>query len=257
MTTAAAILFAVATAGVGIVGAQGYNADTTAGQQRQYKGGPSADIEAALEAGDYDAFIAAHPSDAPMVLDMTEEKFVQMQEMHDLREAGDTEAARALAKELGMPMRGGEKGMQQHKGMNKERLSEEARTAVDAALEAGDYAAFIAAHPSDSQMVQHMTQERFDSMVSNHAEHETRRAAVDNAIATNDYAAFVEAIGDEAPIREHITEDNFAAFSQVHQLHSEGEHEAARELAEEIGLEHPREGKKGNRQKNGSHRRAQ
>ena len=62
-------------------------------------------VEAALDSGDYDAWVAAM-ADAPgnhgMMDAITEENFDTFVEMHQAREAGDFDTASELAEELGL-----------------------------------------------------------------------------------------------------------------------------------------------------------
>jgi len=59
------------------------------------------EARAAIEAGDYDAFIAAI-GDKPFAKDITAENFDRMIEAHDLRQSGDEEGAEAMMDELGI-----------------------------------------------------------------------------------------------------------------------------------------------------------
>jgi len=60
-------------------------------------------IEAAIESGDYDAWLAAMNS-VPRITDfITEDNFASFVELHEAREEGDFETARAIAEELGIP----------------------------------------------------------------------------------------------------------------------------------------------------------
>lgn len=76
------------------------------------------------------------------------------------------------------------------------------------------------------------------------AMHEHRhemRDAMHEAIENNDYGAFLEAIAD-SPLADIVTsEEDFDLFVEAHNLRQEGEHEAAREIMEELGFE-PKEG---------------
>lgn len=59
-------------------------------------------IKAALEAEDYDAFVAAI-ADTPMAeKDISESDFAKLVEAHALRKAGDHEGARTIMEELGL-----------------------------------------------------------------------------------------------------------------------------------------------------------
>ena len=59
-------------------------------------------MRAAVEAEDYNAFVAAVGEEAPILETITEENFPTFVEIHELRAAGDKEGARALAEELGL-----------------------------------------------------------------------------------------------------------------------------------------------------------
>ena len=59
-------------------------------------------VKAAVEAEDYNAFIAAVGEEAPFLETITEENFPVFVEIHELKEAGDFEGAKALAEELGL-----------------------------------------------------------------------------------------------------------------------------------------------------------
>lgn len=70
------------------------------------------EVKAALDAGDYNAFIEALGEHVPE--DLTEEKFGQMVEVHELRAAGETEEAAKLAREYGLKRPGLQ--MKAHRG---------------------------------------------------------------------------------------------------------------------------------------------
>jgi len=240
ITTTAAILFAVATAGVGLANAQGFGRTST-----ENTGGTSPMHEqrgafnAGLEATDYTSFVTAVGEDAPILDTITADNFDTFLEMRTLLQNGDKEGAKAIADSLGLPERG---PMGDHKGMNKPQLTEEQHTAVEAALEAGDYSAFITAHGADSKIAEFMTAERFAEMSAKHADMEAHKAQVDAAIDARDYDAFVTAIGTDNKKFEQINETNFAQFAELHDLREAGDMEAAKALAEELGLQHPDRG---------------
>ena len=85
-------------------------------------------IQTALDANDYEAFLAAHGEMADTITEkITKENFADFVKMHELRKSGDTQAARALAEELGLPI------MQKHmkgKFMGKMKMHENKDTKV-------------------------------------------------------------------------------------------------------------------------------
>lgn len=70
------------------------------------------EVKTALDAGDYTAFVTALGDHVPE--DLTEEKFAQMVEVHELRAAGETEKAAELAREYGLKRPGLQ--MKAHRG---------------------------------------------------------------------------------------------------------------------------------------------
>jgi len=236
MTTTAAIAFAVLTAGVGLVGAQGMG---DGNHEPHHTEEEREAIHEAIEEGDYSTFVSLVGDDAKILGTINANNFTQLQEIHQLREAGDHEAARALASELGLEHRGkhGQKG-------NRPQLTEEAREAVKAALDAGDYNAFIAAHGEDSNIAEKVDTEKFANMIERHAQKQARKETIRGAFDTGNYASFAEAVGEDARILERVNADNFAQFAEIHELREDGDREGAKALAEQYGIERP-EGRRG------------
>ena len=58
---------------------------------------------------------------------------------------------------------------------------------------------------------------------------------VKDAIANNDYEAFLEATA-EAPFAGEVDEETFALMTEAHALHEAGDHEAAREIMDELDI---------------------
>lgn len=240
ITTTAAIAFAVLTAGAGIVGAQ----ELRENHEPHHTEEEREAIHEAIEEGDYTTFVSLVGEDAKILGTINANNFTQLQEIHELRKAGNHEEAKALAEELGLNHR----GKHDQKG-DRPQLSDEARAAVEAALEAEDYNAFIAAHGEDSNIAERIDAEAFAEKVAHFAERQTKKAAVDAAIDARDYDAFVEAVGEDGKRLEQINESNFAQFAELHDLREAGDKESAKALAEELGLEKPegRRGHDGNR----------
>lgn len=111
---------------------------------------------------------------------------------------------------------------------------------VKAALESGDYAAWKQAMTDD------FTEERFDQMrerqndmVQNKIKMEEKKAEIDAAMDKG-YDTWLAAIGNdprEAKLKEKITAENFDKFVAMHKAIESGDHDAAKQLAEELGIE--------------------
>jgi len=71
------------------------------GEVREEKAG----VRAAIKAGDYNAFLEA-TEDGPIDVQLTEDQFKGLSEIHELKESGDYEEARALAEKLDLPKLG-------------------------------------------------------------------------------------------------------------------------------------------------------
>ncbi|OIO19819.1 MAG: hypothetical protein CO029_03535 [Candidatus Magasanikbacteria bacterium CG_4_9_14_0_2_um_filter_41_10] len=241
ITTTAAILFAVATIGIGIANAQGNTSSQggNAQQNRSFVQEHNNAMAHALEAKDYVSFVDAVGTDAKILDVITAENFDQFFKMHELMQSDDIEGAKAIANELGIPAMGNI-----HRGGGNERmkprgdrgglqLTKEQRTAVNAALETGDYSAFVKAHGDNATRI---TETQFNRMSLQHQEKETNRAAVDAAIDARDYSAFVKAAGTRTPFLDHINETNFAQFAEMHDLMQAGDWEGAKTIADELGI---------------------
>lgn len=61
------------------------------------------EIRDAIENGDYDAWATLMAEDARFPLEVSEDTFDSLVEMHELREAGEFEEAREMSEELGLP----------------------------------------------------------------------------------------------------------------------------------------------------------
>ncbi len=114
-------------------------------------------------------------------------------------------------------------------------------TALQDALDVNDYDAFVTALDEiDERAADHMTQEIFDKVLENY---ETREA-VNDAIETGEYSDWVAAVsempGGETLI-EVITEDEWISFQEFHDARESGDHETAKTIAAEIGLDEVRE----------------
>jgi len=119
-------------------------------------------VKGAVDAGDYQAFKAAVGDGKAS--SVTEEQFSKMTEAHKLMEEGKLEEAKQLIKDSGlkMPFRG------RGHGMMRGHFDPEKRKAVEAAFEANDYNAWVAAVGADSRQAKEVTQEEFPQLVKAH-----------------------------------------------------------------------------------------
>ncbi len=122
---------------------------------------PPAEVVTALENNDYDAWVTA-TADKPIAEIITADNFDTLVEIHALRQAGDKESAKALAEELGLP----EFRAEQRSERQAER--QERRADVKAALDAGDYDAWLALS-ADKPIAEVINQNNFDQLLEMHA----------------------------------------------------------------------------------------
>lgn len=105
----------------------------------------------AFEAGDYSAWQEA-VSGSPWADQITEENFAKLQEANEQYQAGNYDEARAIKEELGLIGFG--KGGMGHKWHRMGKFDPEKREAIEAALEAEDFAAWQEAIGTDSRMAE-------------------------------------------------------------------------------------------------------
>ena len=117
------------------------------------KRGLSEEAKEALETGSYATFVEAVGEDAKILENITAENFDQLVALHEAKEAGNYEEAKAIAEELGLPQRGQRGG---------KKLNEEAQAAV----EAGDYNAFVTAVGQDARILEKVTADNFDAFAA-------------------------------------------------------------------------------------------
>ncbi len=125
--------------------------------------GPSEEVKAALESGDYAAFQEAIREDGPFAEAIdSEDKFAQLIALHEAKQDGDRETAQQIADELGLKKPG-----RSHKGFGSQ-LSEEERAAAKEAVQNGDYNAWISIVGSDSKIAEKVTTENFSDFQALH-----------------------------------------------------------------------------------------
>ena len=124
-------------------------------------------MQAALESGDYAAWLEAVGKDSPLAEKITAENFAKFAEMHQAMEDGNTERAAALRDELAMPDMKFFHGKKMHAfapgmmmlggGMH--------NADIKAAIDAGDYETFRAAVEAQSPL-RYITAENFSEYVA-------------------------------------------------------------------------------------------
>jgi len=101
------------------------------------------------------------------------------------------------------------------------------------AMESGNYAAWKEA------MTSALTEKRFNQMRERHSQMQEKRAEIETAMQQG-YQAWKE-VAEKSPRGERladvITEENFDRFVEMHNLMKSGEHDAAKEIAKELGIE--------------------
>jgi len=121
-------------------------------------------VKEALNQNDYNSWVEAiseSPKGEEMLELIDESNFNQLVEAHNLREAGDFEAAKAIAEELGI-----DDIMQRGKGQNDEKMQ-----AVKDALDAGDYNAWVEAMGDgerSQRLLEIINESNFDRLVEIH-----------------------------------------------------------------------------------------
>lgn len=165
---------------------------------------------------------------AEFVAQLTDEQREILEDIHELREEGEFEQARALAEEAGIPKpphRGGERHEE-----------------VKAAVEAGDYEAFVAAI-AEAPFADEVDEAFFAQLMEAHA----LREAGD----TEEAKAIMQELGIKphkhrgerseafrAQIEE-LTDEQRAQFEEARELRQAGDHEGARAIIESLGIEPP------------------
>jgi len=113
----------------------------------------------------------------------------------------------------------------------------ENKEAIESAIEAEDYDAFVEATGKSN-----LTEENFTKILERHSEMETRRAemeadreAIQDAIENGDYEewkSLIEEKNPNNPLLEIITEDNFSKLQELHGLREE-----IKVIQEDLGIE--------------------
>jgi hypothetical protein len=104
------------------------------------------------------------------------------------------------------------------------------------ALEADDYD-----HWKEAKTVE-LTEERFEKAKEMHKNRQEKKAEIKAAIEQG-YDAWAELMEDMPRMQnmfEVINEDNFETFVEMHEAKQAGDHETAKEIAKELGLQRPR-----------------
>ena len=129
--------------------------------------GPAPEVRTAIASNDFDAWYDAVTSreNSPLAEIANEDIFAQMVEIHEMRESGDTEGAKAareaLREELGLP---------DYKEIKKEkrerpRFDQETHEAIKTAVGDGDYDAFAEILRDNGAPEEHITEDHFERMM--------------------------------------------------------------------------------------------
>jgi hypothetical protein len=128
-------------------------------------------------------------------------------------------------------------GFEQGQGEKGKNFNPENREAIEEAIEAEDYAAFIEATGRDN-----LTEEKFETMVERHSEMEEKRLEkeanrelIQEAVESGDYETWAILIAEQnpdSPMLEKITADNFSQLQEIHDLREE-----LRVIEEDLGIE--------------------
>ena len=136
------------------------------------------------------------------------------------------------------------------------------RTAIETAINNGDYTAWLTAIGNNSKLTSKITADNFSEYAA--AEKliqegmtklkalgvesgcsgcdrggkkmtDVQRTAADTAIANSDYNAWKTAMGD-CPMTENITADNFAKYAEAEKLMKSGDTTGAQKIFDELGI---------------------
>jgi hypothetical protein len=119
---------------------------------------------------------------------------------------------------------------------NNNNFNPENREAIESAIEAEDYEAFVEATGNTN-----LTEDQFSEIIEHRTEMEEKRAeteadreAIQAAVEAGDYETWASLIAEknpDAPIFEIITEDNFSKLQELHELREE-----MKAIQEELGI---------------------
>ena len=125
----------------------------------------------------------------------------------------------------------------------------EHRSTVRESLTTGDYSLWQTTWNKFADLAKRIagiSEERFEEISTQvqekQAEREDKRADVDAALDAEDYDAFVVAVQDSprgAHLLESVDEGNFETFLELREAREAGDHDTAKALAAELGLERP------------------
>ena len=90
-----------------------------------------------------------------------------------------------------------------------------------------------------------LTEEEFNEDAERFQEREAHRAEMEAIMESGDYEAWKEHVAEmprASMMAEQITEENFDTFVEMHNARVNGDHETAKELASELGIEKGRKG---------------
>ncbi|MFH1915706.1 MAG: hypothetical protein ABIJ21_00430 [Nanoarchaeota archaeon] len=110
--------------------------------------------------------------------------------------------------------------------------------AVKAAIEAGDYNAYVSAQEATFKK-RMPTEDQFNQMKDKYHAMQESQDKIQATMDAGDYTAWKEAMANTpraSRMAEVITADNFVTFVEMHKAMESGDVETARTLADELGL---------------------
>ncbi|MFC1615672.1 hypothetical protein ACFL21_00895 [Patescibacteria group bacterium] len=222
-------------------------------------------LHQAMENGNYQEWIELLPQGSELAKVVTAENFPKFAEAVNEMKDGDKKAAKAIFDELGLKKPKGPKGP----GMHGDGEKGEKMEGVKAALEAGDYQAFLDAVPEDAPIREKITEENFAKMLEAHqlmesGDKEGAKAIMEElgikppkhrgekngqkfqqkeelmrVLESEDYQAWLELIPEDNPMSDVINEGNFGQFVEAHKLMKDDDFEGAKAIFDELGIEKP------------------
>jgi hypothetical protein len=108
---------------------------------------------------------------------------------------------------------------------------------------------FVSAQERDRANRPGLTTEMEAERDAHRAEMESQREEMQNIMENGTFEEWKTEVESRPKMTDYITSDNFSKFQEAHQLKQAGDHEAAQEIMDELGIK----GKMGMRMRKGGH----